>query len=645
MHKTLRHGELTMMPNKSNMNVFIQKEEDTGRIFVDQARKVMLGSHALGLLRKELIQSVGMERARTILLKFGRAEGIEMSRTFKKLLGFKSPKEFSHAGPFIHRLTGMSMSKITQLSYNHKTGEYYGEGHFHYSYEAEEHIKYFGISNEPVCHTIVGFIGGYASESYGKDIIVREIKCIGKGDAYCHYIAQPASEWDQDKWHNELSQEDDSPIDHTLLAIEMQKNVLSDILNLNEKMTQHLIKGNSLNDILETLGKKLNLAVLLEDKYFQLIDSYGLAENHELSKIINFRLPDMIMQQLKNEEEPVHFSMSNTHGWMHERLICPVYTKNGIFGYISLLKESGTFTELEKLALQVTSRICAIRLQQDLLAAEEEERLRGQLIGDLLRENVDEKDLANRSLLLGYDLSIPHHVVVLKITKQTASSAQDYLYLNKVKKSLQDILKMHVQSYDPKADWLMATLQEEIILLVPQNILDAMEASVKKLMQMAFKQLMLHIPKLELQVGIGSICHQLPQYRKSYDEAKKAINLSKNKKGGATIVSIEDFSSFSKLFGLEDPSELENIANRKLLQLRNYDESHKSELLKTLHHYFENQGNLQKTAMNLQLSIGATRYRLDRIQEICNIDLSNSRDYYETYLAMQIYLYLGIFEA
>jgi len=40
---------------------------------------------------------------------------------------------------------------------------------------------------EPVCHWTRGFLTGYLSIATGREIEVKEIKCIGKGDEYCEF--------------------------------------------------------------------------------------------------------------------------------------------------------------------------------------------------------------------------------------------------------------------------------------------------------------------------------------------------------------------------------------------------------------------------------------------------------------------------
>lgn len=40
---------------------------------------------------------------------------------------------------------------------------------------------------QPSCHFLRGFLAGFLSELFGRDISVSEVKCAGKGDIHCEF--------------------------------------------------------------------------------------------------------------------------------------------------------------------------------------------------------------------------------------------------------------------------------------------------------------------------------------------------------------------------------------------------------------------------------------------------------------------------
>ena len=46
-----------------------------------------------------------------------------------------------------------------------------------------------------MCWTLAGFASGYLSVTEGRPTFVLEDRCIGKGDAACHFRARGLAEW------------------------------------------------------------------------------------------------------------------------------------------------------------------------------------------------------------------------------------------------------------------------------------------------------------------------------------------------------------------------------------------------------------------------------------------------------------------
>ena len=41
--------------------------------------------------------------------------------------------------------------------------------------------------SDPICHWTRGFLAGYLSAATGREVEVREVKCMGKGDEFCEF--------------------------------------------------------------------------------------------------------------------------------------------------------------------------------------------------------------------------------------------------------------------------------------------------------------------------------------------------------------------------------------------------------------------------------------------------------------------------
>jgi two-component system, NtrC family, response regulator HydG len=156
-------------------------------------RVLLLDAVALGLLRRELIETLGATAARAVLTRFGYAHGWRVAETLRKGFPWDSEDEWRIAGGRLHTIQGLVRAEVTRESRSGSTP--FAEGIWHDSYEAEQHLLHLGQADEPVCWTLTGFASGYMSCVYGKEIIAVEERCRGKGDAVCRPVIRSKEEW------------------------------------------------------------------------------------------------------------------------------------------------------------------------------------------------------------------------------------------------------------------------------------------------------------------------------------------------------------------------------------------------------------------------------------------------------------------
>ncbi len=167
-----------------------------GSIMLDDERMIMLHTDAMASLRKELIDTLGSERARGLLTRMGYASGVRDAKLTRKMMPNASDEDLLLMGPKLHMLEGIVKVTPLKIDIDIVKGRYNGDLLWENSYEAESHIKHFGVHTESVCWTQIGYASGYTSEIVGKFILYREPECQGKGDRHCRNIGKPADEWD-----------------------------------------------------------------------------------------------------------------------------------------------------------------------------------------------------------------------------------------------------------------------------------------------------------------------------------------------------------------------------------------------------------------------------------------------------------------
>ena len=168
---------------------------DEGLIRLHEQRVVILSAAAMGLLRKELVATIGAESTRRLLLRFGYADGYHDAISLRARMRWRDPIEGFRAGVELQILEGLVHAKIDRVQYDAATRRFDAEVGWVSSYEAEQHVHHYGRSQTPVCWSLAGYISGYASACAGLEVYFKERTCIGSGQPKCTLVGQDAESW------------------------------------------------------------------------------------------------------------------------------------------------------------------------------------------------------------------------------------------------------------------------------------------------------------------------------------------------------------------------------------------------------------------------------------------------------------------
>jgi PAS domain S-box-containing protein len=177
---------------KVDLASLFSMDPERGRITLGRERMLLVSAEALGALRRELHDSLGPALAAEVLFRFGQRCGTEEAERVMAEMDVRSPEEALHMGPVLHAFEGVTPVRTVRFEHDPADGSFYMEGLWEDSYEAEQHLRLFGPSTEPVCRTLTGYATGYASTAIGKDLLCRETRCRGRGDDVCAWTIAPA---------------------------------------------------------------------------------------------------------------------------------------------------------------------------------------------------------------------------------------------------------------------------------------------------------------------------------------------------------------------------------------------------------------------------------------------------------------------
>ena len=215
---------------------------ETGQIWLHEHRMLLIHSAAQATLRYELIETLGLDRARGFLTRMGYEAGMRDFELVRTRSITSSDLDVFMTGPHLHMLEGGAKVTPVTVQFDRVAGTFYGEFLWENSWEGQWHRTRYGVCAEPMCWSQVGYACGYTSAFMGRQILYKEVECIGMGANNCRIVGKPVEEWeDAADYTRFLNRES---IAEQLIDLQTQVVQLRSAINEKEKLPADIV-GNS----------------------------------------------------------------------------------------------------------------------------------------------------------------------------------------------------------------------------------------------------------------------------------------------------------------------------------------------------------------------------------------------------------------
>ncbi|MBO8173392.1 MAG: XylR N-terminal domain-containing protein [Bacillaceae bacterium] len=636
----MKASELTL----TNFLNYYQQDVES---FLKEQNMMITSIDAWGVLRKDLISTLGVERAKRFLLRYGRHCGRVEARMLKEMFDWQDDLEWLLAGTRMHKVTGRTFSNLIKFDADIEEKRFDVEGYWIDSSEAKLHVKHFSYYHEPICFFLVGWAGGYTSECLGKPIYFKEVECLGKGDPHCRYIGKTLDQWGDEIKEDLIDYEQDlaDELDRVYRRVEKQKEALKRGTAVSQKLTRALLQGKGLNNFAGMISDEFRCPVVIENRQFDRLASHGRFLDQEkditIQEIIKTPRFQVEREKLIQEQRTVKFQLEQ-NGDIIYLLVSPIVIRKQIYGYISLARKNVGFDAYDEDILDRIAMVCAVQMLNEQTVVETEQRLKGEMLEELFSEKGDTDRVSSKLASLGYNLKTPHYVLVFEILASSGfggepnMAVQDEDRYLEVRTKVTERLRKAVEDTGYRA--LISTKLNYIHTIISREMLKKTGMDIKDFAEefVAWMRKEYDSPHLKLFIGVSSLCEDHRQFYNRFQEAKRAIEMNKLKTRESSVILASELGYMTLLLNARSPEELERFAHEKLGPLLEYDRESHSEFLNTLYHYMECECNLYKTAREINVSISGMRYRIKRIQELLNIDLNRASTRFEIQLALEI---------
>lgn len=309
-------------------------------------------------------------------------------------------------------------------------------------------------------------------------------------------------------------------------------------------------------------------------------------------------------------------------------------------GYVHVLDLEGESDARDHRLAQKAGVILALRLMRERVAAEVEQRLRGDLLNDLLSsEQATAQAAFERSSHLGYALEGPQALMVIEIRDFAAlvkkrSWGEDHA----IEKWQQIGAEVSTTLRRAEIDALIHAKRDHLVALVRVPDPGEQQGFLQSTGKILSGRLSARFPDLPAVIGIGSPTRGPQDIRRSYEEALLCTRIVQKRAWSRSFVTFGDLGVLGLLFDSSNQGRLEGFIDLSLGPLLEHDRKKKSDFVQTLGCYLDSACNKIETSRALNLHINTLKYRLQRIAEISGLDLDDPETRFQTHVAVRALL-------
>jgi sugar diacid utilization regulator len=313
----------------------------------------------------------------------------------------------------------------------------------------------------------------------------------------------------------------------------------------------------------------------------------------------------------------------------------PLTLRGAIEGYLALLGPADDFVDFDHQVADRAASVLAIELAKQSAVVEARLRLQGDFLTDLLdNPALAEDSLFERARRLGYDLTRPHLVFVLRPRESDASNGtgmrgrQRFVDATRRRLVLADVTTL-LREHDGSIQVLMPCPAD-----IEPNDADAGVAWVERL-RLSLEE-SLQPESLSVVAGVGRTPGKETTAYAAMREATRAADIAASMTADSPAsLHFARLGALRLIFHLADNPELRAFQRDVLGPLETSDAARRSEFVRTLDAFLRAGGNHMRAARDLNVHRNTLIYRLERIQELLG---GSNLEHPETRLNLQLAL-------
>ncbi|MDR9796002.1 helix-turn-helix domain-containing protein [Aeribacillus pallidus] len=407
------------------------------------------------------------------------------------------------------------------------------------------------------------------------------------------------------------------------------KRRLEKILSYHQSLMKKTVEGDDLKAITSTVGSMLEISVLLFDRFLRLVTSHFQKEKAHLSGLYEEKI-------LSKKSEIIQ--MHTKKLWVEEEVsfsVWPIVVGRDVLGYFVICLEKKEMDQVLFLTLDYTINVYAIEFIKQKLVVDAREQEKEKFINQLFSEKVeDQEKVITYAALINWNVLESHRVAVLSI--DVSKLDEESIAMDGYKSWLWDQIKTELIRFHPSI--IYTRKDDEYILMVkkaeekkaPYDYWEHLFKKIKRIVEKANHE-------VKVFLGIGDFTESIKDYYYCYMKAFKAKNVVRNRMADEGYAYYDDLGPYIILHNSSDQLAAELFVKKHLAPLIQYSEKNNVDLFHTLYVFLQNNGNYREASKELFIHRSTLEYRIERVEEILNVDLNHADMRFELMMAYKLY--------
>ena len=167
---------------------------------------------------------------------------------------------------------------------------------------------------------------------------------------------------------------------------------------------------------------------------------------------------------------------------------------------------------------------------------------------------------------------------------------------------------------------LVFELEDNIVIFMANYSTDEVRTAMT---DFCVRMIQLLPEKFEFFFGVGECTKNIKCISKSYNKAKNALKMQKMKGESNRLSFYSELGLYKILLNVQDKEVIRQFYKEVLEPIEIYDSANESDYMEFLKKFYECSCNVQETAEKLYMHRNSMRYKLNKIEELLGVDMSD----------------------